>query len=136
MKSFGRSLEKNKECKREKRRKGTEGWELVSLFLGLSGLQRGHLFDLRASSPLSGFPDGLKSSWPLSTLWHGLGFVIITHGYLCYLHPVRSTLVSHVCEVLRNPASARSRSTAPGDSPISHSWSPATPQTCRLLPLP
>lgn len=62
----------------QKRAKGeakkARSWSHCSwIFLDLKGVIA---FDLRASSPLSGFLVGLKSSRPLSTPLNGLGFAV------------------------------------------------------------
>lgn len=102
MESSGRSLERNREQKREREGRGRERQGLVLLLLDISRPQRGHLLDLRASSPLSGFLDGLHSSQPFCTLPNRWGFVV-TCGNLCYLHIVMSA--SMVGQVLGSPAS-------------------------------
>lgn len=121
---------------RAERGKG-EAKKLVYLLLNLSGPQRGPVFDLRASLPLSGVLHGLNSSWPFSPLLTRLHFAITLRN-LYFLHTAKPTFPSMRWQVLGNPAPAPPHflllcSTY---SHLCHTGAPAAPLTGHLLPLP
>lgn len=118
---------------RTERGKG-EAKKLVSLLLDLSGPQRGHVFDLRASLPLSGFLHGLNSSRPFSTPLNRLGFAITLRNFYCP-HTVKSTFLSMTWQVLGNPASAPSPFLllCPRHSHLCYTGAPGAPNIGHLL---